>query len=258
MLLSGAAVAAPMPGAQLRLLPGGSGADGALVAGIEIAMERGAKTYWRVPGDSGVPPRFDWSGSSNIGEIEVRFPAPHRFSDGSGTSIGYAERVVLPVVVKPKDPQKPVELRLSADFAICERLCVPISTKAQVRLSPGQLATELVEALERVPKAMAPAGGLKVESCRVDRTMQPARIEVTTRGRGPLDLFAEGPSEDYVLPVPQPQDEAGGEMQRFSFAFDGVPAGVHAGTVPLKLTLVSPEAAIETQACLDPADSRAK
>src|SRR5215213_8372431 len=58
-------------------------------AGLQIKLGPGWKTYWRYPGDSGVPPRFDFSRSENLGELSVLWPAPHRFTDDGGTSIGY-------------------------------------------------------------------------------------------------------------------------------------------------------------------------
>src|SRR6476661_4306539 len=52
-------------------------------AGVEIKLEPGWKTYWRYPGDSGVPPTFDFSASDNVKEATVLFPAPVRFPDGA-------------------------------------------------------------------------------------------------------------------------------------------------------------------------------
>ena len=64
-------------------------------AGIEIRLAPGWKTYWRYPGDSGIPPRFDFSPSKNVKSVTVRYPAPHRLTDESGTSIGYKHGVVF-------------------------------------------------------------------------------------------------------------------------------------------------------------------
>src|SRR5262245_8662823 len=71
----------------IRLISGKASADGTLRAGIELKLSPGWKTYWRYPGDSGVPPQFDFSRSSNVKSVTVSWPAPHRFSDGAGYSI---------------------------------------------------------------------------------------------------------------------------------------------------------------------------
>src|SRR6476660_5184175 len=67
----------------VRLIAGDtkSVGDAPLRAGIEIRLAPGWKTYWRYPGDSGVPPRFDFSGSDNLARAKVLYPAPHLFTD---------------------------------------------------------------------------------------------------------------------------------------------------------------------------------
>src|SRR5215203_947233 len=62
----------------------GEGAGRMYRAGIEIKLSSGWKTYWRYPGDSGVPPAFDFSKSENVKTATVLFPAPTRFPDGAG------------------------------------------------------------------------------------------------------------------------------------------------------------------------------
>src|SRR6476646_10335548 len=64
-------------------------------AGVEIKLKDGWKTYWRYPGDSGVPPVFDFSTSQNVKSVSVLYPAPSRFPDGAGgSSIGYKGDVI--------------------------------------------------------------------------------------------------------------------------------------------------------------------
>src|ERR1700752_4520566 len=103
----------------MRLVAGSSlGAAGGLRAGVEIRLASGWKTYWRYPGDSGVPPAFDFSKSENVKSATVLFPAPMRFDDGAGGhSIGYKQGVLFPVHVVPKDMAKPAVLRVKIDYA---------------------------------------------------------------------------------------------------------------------------------------------
>src|ERR1700746_344681 len=67
----------------LRLLAG-SRSGSVLLGGIAMQLEPGWKTYWRSPGDSGVPPRFDFSKSDNVEAVTVLWPAPKKFDDGAG------------------------------------------------------------------------------------------------------------------------------------------------------------------------------
>ena len=78
---------------SLRLIAGGKAGTEALRAGIEIKVAPGWHTYWRYPGDSGVPPRFSFSGSDNVAAVKVSYPAPHAITDETGTTIGYSDNV---------------------------------------------------------------------------------------------------------------------------------------------------------------------
>src|ERR1700733_3042670 len=99
-------------------------------AGIEIRLDTGWKTYWRYPGDSGVPPTLDFSGSENVKSVTVLWPAPTRFADGAGGySIGYHGDVVLPLRVLANDAAKPSTLRLKLGYAVCSNLCVPVEAE---------------------------------------------------------------------------------------------------------------------------------
>ena len=118
----------------MRLVAGGGADRTAMRAGIELRLATGWKTYWRYPGDSGVPPRFDFSKSTNVKSVTVRWPAPHRFSDESGASIGYKDGVLLPLDIVPINPGQPVTLRVTLEYAICEKLCVPAAGSAMLGL----------------------------------------------------------------------------------------------------------------------------
>src|SRR5262249_13017060 len=97
----------------VRLIAGSNrNTDSSLRAGIQSKMQPGWKTYWPYPGNSGVPPQFDFSGPENLRAAKVLYPAPHRFTDESGQSLGYKDRVIFPLVISPQNPGKPVRLRL--------------------------------------------------------------------------------------------------------------------------------------------------
>src|SRR5271165_556667 len=87
------------------------------LAGFEVRLAPGAITYWRDPGDAGVPPTFDFTGSDNLAKAEPVFPAPQRIRESDGSeAFGYERDVVFPVRVEPSDPTKPVTLKLHANF----------------------------------------------------------------------------------------------------------------------------------------------
>src|SRR5262245_20144158 len=125
---------------KVRLVSGSvaGSSGGHKIAGVQIRLSPGWKTYWRTPGDSGVPPSFDWSGSKNLKSAEVLYPAPHRFADAGGTAIGYSDEVVFPVKVKAEKDGEPVLLKLNLSYGVCKTLCVPSDEALTLELPPGQ------------------------------------------------------------------------------------------------------------------------
>src|SRR6266850_7730520 len=138
----------------VRLLAG-SRSGGVLLGGIAFALQPGWKTYWRTPGDSGVPPRFDFSKSDNIEAVTVLWPAPMQFDDGAGGhSLGYKGQVVLPLRIVAKSADKPVTLRAAINYAVCDKLCIPVEANSELSFM-SVASTEdggLAAALDAVPK----------------------------------------------------------------------------------------------------------
>ena len=236
-----------------------------LRAGLEIRLDPGWKTYWRYPGDSGLPPTIDFTGSENVKSVTALWPAPERFSDGAGgRSIGYLGDVVLPLRIVPKDGAKASSLRVKLAYAVCGSLCVPAEANLHLTLSGKAGAEEqnLVAAEARVPRriplgaASGSTDGLAV--CSVHRETNGAHervvVEVAAPKDVPVDLFAEGPTSDWALPLPEPRNAGANDapgMRRFAFDLDGLPRGAIAKGAALTFTAVSPTDAIEVEAHLD-------
>jgi DsbC/DsbD-like thiol-disulfide interchange protein len=228
-----------------------------LRAGVEIKMQPGWKTYWRYPGDAGVPPLFDFAASDNVKAVTVLWPAPVRFSDGSGHSIGYKGDVIFPLRVVPREPGRPVTLRLRLDYAVCETLCVPAKGKAELALSgaAGSQEAALKAAEARVPKAGAWGDGpsLMLRKAWRDTASGKPRVlvDVAAPAGAEVDLFAEGPTPEWALPLPEPVGGAVAGARRFAFDLDGLPPGAKAQGAAIKLTATSGKEAIEAVFRLD-------
>src|SRR5215475_8690076 len=138
----------------VRLLAG-SRSGAVLLGGVALQLQPGWKTYWRTPGDSGVPPRFDFAKSDNVEAVTVLWPAPTKFDDGAaGYSVGYHDQVVLPLRIVAKTVDKPVTLRADINYAVCEKLCIPVEASAELGFN-NVASTEdgaLSAALDTVPK----------------------------------------------------------------------------------------------------------
>lgn len=138
-----------------RLLPGWTDGDGNRISAFELQLEPGWKTYWRKPGDSGLPPEFDWQASTNLAEITLHWPAPEAIVSGDETTLGYHDLLVLPFTAEPADPTRPVELAAAVEFGVCEKICVPAYLELRAP-APGETATpEITLALEKMPRPSA-------------------------------------------------------------------------------------------------------
>ena len=183
--------------------------------------------------------------------VTVLWPAPQRLVDDSGVTIGYKHDVVYPLEVVPEDAAKPVALSLSIDYAICEKLCVPADGKAELNLSakPGEHDGKLAQAVSLVPKpvTIGADGALSIRAAR----REGKRVVVDVASPGAIELFAEGPTPDWALPVPAPVDGAPAGQQRFAFEIDGLPPNTSPDGAMLKLTAVAGEHAIEVPYRLD-------
>lgn len=137
---------------EVDILPGWDSNDGTTrMAGLRIKMAPGWKTYWRTPGDAGIPPRFDWSGSSNLSGVDVYWPTPQVFHQNGMRSIGYDNTVVLPLSLRPNTNGKDIALNGSIDIGICADICIPYSVTVAgtiphgVTTRDGQIAASIAQ-----------------------------------------------------------------------------------------------------------------
>ncbi len=197
---------------RARLIDGGGG-----LAGIELQLPEGWKTYWRYPGEAGgVAPSFDWSKSANLESAQVLYPAPKRLTDKSGDAIGYKGTVVFPVRLKPKDASKPIDVRLAFDYGVCKDICIPAQAELALSIAPGanEVASEtLMDAMGRVP---APKDARRetdpiLKRVVAELTGDRPRLLLETEfpgGAEHADVFVEAPGGLYV-PLPKKINDDG-------------------------------------------------
>lgn len=257
---AGGAVAAPVSASpwiastdsKVRLVSGTVDIDGApqLLAGVQLRMDPGWKTYWRNPGDSGVPPTFDWTGSENLKHAEVLYPAPHRFADAGGTAIGYDDQVVFPVKLTPERDGEPIELKLVFAFGLCKDLCIPNEVSLGFTLD-GNVgkgdALLLDNYLARTPRpardgVLPSVGGIEA---KLDADKPEILVDaVFPPGATATDLFIDG--GDVFVPVPAPLGPIDGGKQRFAVTFASPADAAALKGKSLMLILVSDQGSTET------------
>jgi DsbC/DsbD-like thiol-disulfide interchange protein len=232
----------------VRLLAG-SRSGAVLLGGIAFQLDPGWKTYWRNPGDSGVPPRFDFSKSENIEAVTVLWPAPKKFDDGAGGhSLGYRDQIVLPLRIVAKHADKPVTLRADIDYAVCEKICIPVQAFAELPFT-SVASTEdstLFAALDSVPKpaTIGDPNPLSIRDVKRDGKST-VLVDVVSPEAREVSLFVEGPTPDWSLPVPELLNDSPPGVKRFAFELEGLPPGANPEGAALKLTLLGGDRSYE-------------
>jgi len=233
----------------VRLLAG-SRSGAVLLGGIAFQLEPGWKTYWRTPGDSGVPPRFDFSKSENIEAVTILWPAPTKFDDGAGGhSVGYHNQIVLPLRIVAKNPDKPVTLRADINYAVCEKLCIPVEANPELSFN-SVASTEdnaLFAALDAVPKPanVGDPNPLTIRDVKREGKSTVLVDVVTPADAKEVNLFVEGPTPDWSLPIPTLIERSPPGVKRFAFELDGLPPGADPEGAALKFTVVGGEHSYE-------------
>ncbi len=166
-----------------RLLPGAVEEGGTRLAGLRLELREGWKTYWRAPGEAGIPPRFDWSASKNIGHVEVLWPRPEVFISFGLQTIGYSGQFVLPLRITPVDPAKPIHLAVTADLGVCREICVFEKFSLEEAIDPDQRPIghrQIRRAAATVPPPGSEAG-LEAATCRISGAGAERSLEMTLR-----------------------------------------------------------------------------
>ena len=191
---------------RAELLNGWQTATGTQMSGLHLQLAPGWKTYWRAPGDAGIPPVFDWTGSTNVQSARIHWPAPHVFTTNGLRSIGYKGDIVLPVELTPLDPALPMRLVGRVDVGVCSDICVPASVQVDAALTtPGAADTAIEAALAARPVAGAKAG-LKSVTCKVQPIRDGLRIEaelVLPSTGGTEAVVIEGGAPDIWVSEPE-------------------------------------------------------
>jgi suppressor for copper-sensitivity B len=163
----------------------------AVLAGLDLRLSENWHTYWRVPGDSGLPPQLDWTGSDNVENVEILWPAPTRMQEGNLTVFAYSGEVFLPLLVTRKDENKPFSLALKAQIMVCHDVCIPehlmLNTASSEASSENARRIEM--ALRRVPITQDDRPDIGIDTV----VLGPNAIAVSVRSKKGFtgaDLFA--------------------------------------------------------------------
>ncbi len=250
------------PAPAVRLLDGWRQPDGSRMAAIEIRLAPGWHTYWRVPGEAGIPPSFDWSGSGNLASVSYEWPRPDIIESFGMRSYGYVGLLILPVRLVPKNPDAPIDVVLALDYGVCDDICVPAEASVD----------------ETVP-ATAEEGRPSIEAALAERPQSPeeAGVDAVTCSLSPVRggfaltaavTFAAppGPDQEAVVEAGQPDLWVGLAESRTEgrtvttrvpvasavTAASGAAAGPIIARDQLRVTVIDDDRAVEIRGCRAP------
>jgi DsbC/DsbD-like thiol-disulfide interchange protein len=241
--------------ARIRLIAEGIDASGELRAGVEIALDSGWHTYWRSPGDAGIAPLIDFSGSRNLGPVDVAFPVPERLDDGYSITNIYQGSVILPLTAKLIDPAADADLSLKLDIGVCAEICMPDHFEATLTVAPGdkdaKVGRALVEAAKRLPGTPEPPAFVVTGVARQGGTDKRPTFDVAASVPDVKDaeIFVEGPADWYPNVPKLVFSEAGKSTYRVTF--DRLTSKAPIAGTKLRVTIISAGRAIEQWVALD-------
>jgi DsbC/DsbD-like thiol-disulfide interchange protein len=203
-LLSGPALAQPTTGdvVQGQFRPGWQTATGTHMTALHLRLAPDWKTYWRAPGDAGIPPQFNWAGSENVASVRFFWPAPDVFRTNGMQTVGYHDELVLPFEVTAVDPSRPVRLRASVDLGVCKDICVPATlTLDSLLAAPGRADATITAALDAQPMTARQAG-LGSITCALtpiaDGLRITAKMDLPAIGGQEVVVFEAGSTDIWV------------------------------------------------------------
>ncbi len=179
--------------ADISILPGWRTESGTHMTALRIQLAPGWKTYWRAPGDAGIPPQFDWTGSRNLHGVTFHWPVPTVFDQNGMRTIGYSGELVLPIELTPEDAGGAIALRADVAIGVCYDVCVPMQVQVAANLGRvGQSDPRIHAAINDRPFTEAEAGVAKAR-CAVEPIRDGMRVTAS------LALPSLGPGEIAIF-----------------------------------------------------------
>ncbi|MCK0096047.1 hypothetical protein MWU60_10745 [Yoonia sp. F2084L] len=185
--------------AQVEVLTGWRTASGEHIAAVRVTLAPGWITYWRAPGDAGIPPQFAFSSDSNITSVTPHWPVPEVFDDAGLQSIGYYDSVVFPLTIDATGVSGDIPVSGELTIGVCEEICIPVTFNFDTLLpAVGAADGTIAAALADDPLTRAEAG-VGAVTCAIDPISDGLRMTTS------IDVAQSGASEYVVIEPSDPR-----------------------------------------------------
>jgi suppressor for copper-sensitivity B len=240
---------------QARLLASvaGTGDLKTIPLAIEVKLDDTWKTYWRSPGDAGLPPTLDWAGSTNLNSQSLLYPKPERFTLLGIQTFGYKHDVVFPIDAVPTTAGQPLNLKLKLDILVCADLCIPKTFDLALDLPAGPATPDAEAQIIAKARAAVPsnerASGLTVTSVEEVSDKGAPALQIVADAREPFvtpDVIAE---IDPAVALGQPRLTYSDDRHQVTFLVPlshKLPVGAKLAGRPVVLTMTDGERSLET------------
>lgn len=184
---------------QAELRPGWRLPDGDHMAALHLTLAPGWKTYWRSPGDAGIPPEFNWKGVRDT-QVQVHWPSPDVFWQAGMRSVGYKNEMVLPLRISGLAKSRDKKLRASVDIGVCKDVCMPHRVQVSTTLLADHKKPDpkIAAAMASVPFS-AQEAGVKTVTCSIKPANQGVGLTVK------MDMPRHQGRKETVIEAADPQ-----------------------------------------------------
>ena len=237
--------------ARVEVLSGWRAADGSHMAALQITLRPGWVTYWRAPGDSGIPPEITFTGDSTIISITPHWPTPEVFGEDGMRSIGYHDGVTVPLEIALADGAGSVAVSGEITIGVCEEICIPVTLPFDSLLPQAGSSDAAIATAWAARPVSAQTAGVSDVACRI------APIADGLRVTAEIALPARGNDEHVVIEAPDPRiwvSEA--EVSREGAALSATVDMVHPSGGPfaldrsgMRITVLGSGPAIDIRGC---------
>jgi thiol:disulfide interchange protein len=168
--------------------------------GLRIRHDPHWHTYWRNPGDSGLPTTLAWSVPAQWQAGPIVWPAPKRLPVGPLVNYGFEDEIVLPVQVQvPADATGQSSLSVKADWLMCKDVCIPGQANLSIELPVDRVQADSPGRYESLFEAALASSGQH----------QPNKLQVRFSMQADASASAKEPAKaTLIMPAAQSVSQA--------------------------------------------------
>jgi DsbC/DsbD-like thiol-disulfide interchange protein len=239
--------------AKVDLIAGWKLENGTYMGGVRITLAPGWKTYWRVGGETGIPPQFDWTGSKNLDGVKIHWPRPDILTVSGLDVVGYKNEVVFPIEFTPTKTGESIDLTADMQLGVCSDICVPVNVPLDLTLDAKPGVDGFL--IELALADLAVSGdelGYRLFGCTLtaveDGYKMQARIALPKDAKKSRFVVFELPNPD-VWVAPSTFTRVGDEILAETLILSYGDAGFTVNPDDLRITMISKKQAVDLRGC---------